>query len=453
MNDPIVLFATDLEGDVAEGLSVASRLAAERAATLLVVHVAPLRAIDGEGMLHSAVDLMSGDRRERDLRALSPPDPRVPHRSLLLLGEPEDELARVAKESGASFIVMEARRRGPVERLLEPGLIARLTARVGCPVVTYRARPVRSRPRAADPVLIRPQSSLAPSLALQVVLDARVDALLNWLDARVHAVTSVARLTSIQNAVASLAATRTIRPPVRARQVRDELVLELGEHLRAARAVGVEVWFDDTRSPKEPILSLGVGARSGSERDGWIDEAMRDGAAVSLPIDSAASDEAPIVLAVARIPLSNGVSAALAFAFDARRGFLRILAQPGPASSAETYAFDGRGVMLSSSRFPEQLRSAGLLAPAARTSRRMRLCDPGVSLLDSRRPASTKAWPLTRMAASATAGHDGVDVRGYRDYRGVPVIGAWRWIPQHRFGVAAEMDIVDAGVAQLRRAS
>ncbi|MCB9592864.1 MAG: universal stress protein [Sandaracinaceae bacterium] len=453
MTEPIVLFATDLEGDVAEGLSVASQLAKERAATLLVAHVVPLRTSDGVGMLHTAVDLMSVDR-ERDVRALSPADASVPHRSLLLFGEPDDELARVARESRASLIVMEARPRGAVERLLGPGLVARLSARADCPVVTYQPRPGQARLGGALPApTLAPQSALAPSLALKVVLDARVDALLDWLDARVHAVSLVAGHTSIQQAVATLAATRRAGSRVLAPQVRDELVLELGEHLRATQAVGVEVWLDDAQSRADRILSLGLGAHPGPERDAWVSAGMRDCTAVSLPIASAAPDQAPIVLAVARMPLPNETTGALVFSFDARRGFLRILGQPGPSSSAETYAFDERGFMLSNSRFPDQLRSAGLLGPADQSSRQMRVCDPGIRLIDPPAPGSREAWPLTHMAASATSGHDGVDVQGYRDYRGVPVIGAWRWIPRHRFGVAAEMDVTDARVGQLRRAS
>ena len=37
--------------------------------------------------------------------------------------------------------------------------------------------------------------------------------------------------------------------------------------------------------------------------------------------------------------------------------------------------------------------------------------------------------PLTRLAADAVQGKDGHDADGYRDYRGVPSVGAWRWLP------------------------
>jgi tRNA A-37 threonylcarbamoyl transferase component Bud32 len=47
--------------------------------------------------------------------------------------------------------------------------------------------------------------------------------------------------------------------------------------------------------------------------------------------------------------------------------------------------------------------------------------------------------PLTRMAVSATKGEDGHDVDGYRNYRGVTVVGAWEWLPQMQMGVATEV--------------
>ena len=46
---------------------------------------------------------------------------------------------------------------------------------------------------------------------------------------------------------------------------------------------------------------------------------------------------------------------------------------------------------------------------------------------------------LTRMAASATQEWQGCDVEGYRNYRGVKVIGAWTWLPEYNLGVAMEV--------------
>jgi serine/threonine protein kinase len=58
-----------------------------------------------------------------------------------------------------------------------------------------------------------------------------------------------------------------------------------------------------------------------------------------------------------------------------------------------------------------------------------------------------KAQPLTRMAADAVAGGSGVDVEGYRDYRGVHVVGAWTWLPELGIGVTTEIDSAETYAA------
>jgi len=51
---------------------------------------------------------------------------------------------------------------------------------------------------------------------------------------------------------------------------------------------------------------------------------------------------------------------------------------------------------------------------------------------------------LTRIVADAVAGADGLDVTPSRDYRGVLVVGAWKWLPEHGFGVATQIDANEA---------
>jgi serine/threonine protein kinase len=48
---------------------------------------------------------------------------------------------------------------------------------------------------------------------------------------------------------------------------------------------------------------------------------------------------------------------------------------------------------------------------------------------------------LTRSVAAAVAGNSGVDVVGYRDHRGVRVVGAWRWLPELDLGIVAEVPL------------
>ncbi len=126
--------------------------------------------------------------------------------------------------------------------------------------------------------------------------------------------------------------------------------------------------------------------------------------------------------------------------------FSDILKAARPGRSGETYAFNRQGWMISDSRFIAQLQQAGLLAADERSSvLAIELRDPGVNLLQQGPAAAALAnRPLTSMAASATRGAAGVDVQGYNDYRGVPVIGAWTWLEAYGFGIATEVDVAEA---------
>ena len=55
-------------------------------------------------------------------------------------------------------------------------------------------------------------------------------------------------------------------------------------------------------------------------------------------------------------------------------------------------------------------------------------------------PGTRQDRPLTESVASAVAGDSGVNTIGYRDYRGVPVVAAWTWLPAYEFGVVTEID-------------
>ncbi len=110
--------------------------------------------------------------------------------------------------------------------------------------------------------------------------------------------------------------------------------------------------------------------------------------------------------------------------------------------SAETYAVDAQGRMITESRFAEQLRLAGLLRPTEdSTTLRVEVRDPGVDLTAGERTGTLRQnQPWTRMARSLLEGRSSQDVDGYRDYRGVWVVGAWQWVPTLGIGIATEMD-------------
>ena len=137
----------------------------------------------------------------------------------------------------------------------------------------------------------------------------------------------------------------------------------------------------------------------------------------------------------------------LSMIFDPAGEFSRVLAVARSGNSGETYAVDREGRMISRSRFDDQLRQLGLLPNDEEISSiiEIKVCDPGVDLTLGKRPTSRKLeLPLSLMAKDLLRGGAGSNGTGYRDYRGVKVIGAWRWIDGYDFGVATEIDIVEA---------
>ncbi|MFL5327573.1 MAG: serine/threonine protein kinase [Gemmataceae bacterium] len=137
--------------------------------------------------------------------------------------------------------------------------------------------------------------------------------------------------------------------------------------------------------------------------------------------------------------------------------FTKMLQVARFGDSGEVYAFDRNGLMMSESRFDDGLKQMGLLAdlPESQSILTVEIRNPGVDMAKGERPSVRRSeQPLTHMAADAVQGHDGADADGYRGYRGVMKVGAWRWLPEFDLGFATELDAEEAfrPVVILRRA-
>jgi signal transduction histidine kinase/CheY-like chemotaxis protein len=154
----------------------------------------------------------------------------------------------------------------------------------------------------------------------------------------------------------------------------------------------------------------------------------------------------PIILVGSPIYDFQGKFAAvLAFYLSPEAVFTEIFGISQFGNSGETYAFDASGNRLTNGRFDESLRRLGVLEPSASSSLNVEIRDPGGNLLEGFKPSVKRdKWPFTRMIKSALQQQSGFDIEGYRDYRGVKVIGAWSWLSEFRFGVASEIDYEEA---------
>jgi diguanylate cyclase (GGDEF)-like protein/PAS domain S-box-containing protein len=102
-------------------------------------------------------------------------------------------------------------------------------------------------------------------------------------------------------------------------------------------------------------------------------------------------------------------------------------------------------MVITEARFDEDLRLIGLIKPGEYTILNLKVSDPGGNMVEGFRPSMEREkQPLTLMAKSAIAGVNGIDLEGYRDYRGVPVVGAWLWDNKYNFGLTYEIDVAEA---------
>ncbi len=194
----------------------------------------------------------------------------------------------------------------------------------------------------------------------------------------------------------------------------------------------------------------------GYERE-FMEKVFAHRAAISLPhpsrmllqdFDGEYRAGVPTMFAAAPVAGSDGKPfAILALRLRPEKEFTQILKVARSGLSGETYAFDRQGVLLSLSRFDDQLKQIGLLADRKDVWSILNIVlrDPGVNMVEGERPKKRRAdQPLTRMAADATAGNSNFDVGGYRDYRGMYVVGAWTWLPEYEMGIATEVDVWEA---------
>ncbi|MFL5812574.1 MAG: sensor histidine kinase [Bdellovibrionia bacterium] len=153
------------------------------------------------------------------------------------------------------------------------------------------------------------------------------------------------------------------------------------------------------------------------------------------------------ILSVALAPvLSNGNAIAfLGFLLDPAENLTRTTQLGRLGTTGETYAFDQAGYLVTNSRFESSLVRSGLLQPGESAILHVQLKDPKVNLLEGQRAALPREnQPFTKMAESALKHQRGVDLDGYRDYRGVEVVGAWLWDPVLNLGLVTEIDVDEA---------
>ncbi len=290
---------------------------------------------------------------------------------------------------------------------------------------------------------------------LETVLQADINALRLWFTERQYDAKSYALDQRIQAAIAELAAlakdTNAAAPalansaPARALQRHLQPLLEAQEYLAYVIV-----------SPDKQILASThpqmVGTQTPRSYDLFLNKALEGQLAASRPFARQTSlvqrVEGPTMFVAAPVKSTNGaVIAVLCLRMKPERDFTSIFSVAQIGKTGEAYAFDRSALMLTATRFDSQLKLLGLI-PAGRENTailNLKLLDPEQELNPGDVPIKPRnRLNLTRMAASATMGNSDCDVRGYRNYRGVKVVGAWAWLRDYGMGVATEQSVDEA---------
>jgi hypothetical protein len=296
---------------------------------------------------------------------------------------------------------------------------------------------------------------------LTTLLAADVEALRIWMTFQEATAAAIAADPDVRRLAAQLTQSSDGNPPAAPSRMADELRQLRAQLQPLLEMHGYEGFLLVDRQGR--IVAANADWLMGDVRlaadDPLLDQVFGDAARPALlpprPSLTALHDQdgeyragVPVMFAIAPVR-SDGRSAVagLGLRIQPERAFTRILSVARAGQTGDTYAFDRSGRLLSESRFDDQLRAIGLIPdqPQSRSILNVELRDPGADLTRGRRPVRRRSeLPLTRMAAAAVAGQDGVDVQGYRDYRGVTVVGAWTWLDDYQFGVATEIAAQEA---------
>ena len=286
---------------------------------------------------------------------------------------------------------------------------------------------------------------------LQTLRDVEVAMLRTWLTSQEQNAESLANATAIRQLTSKLLAgdpdaakalAEAIGPGMSSHGYDGYFILDEQKVVRAAtntQAIGREDLKDDP------------------EIDDFFTRALEGKPVVSRPLESVlplkdhigrVRTGTPVMYVAAPIRDENlQVVAALGLRLRPDEEFSRILRLGRTGETGETYAFDKDGLMLSSSRFDNDLLLLGILpdVEGSRSILSVLARDPGGNISEGHRPKHRRTeLPLTSAVASAVAGKTSYDVEGYRDYRGHPTVGAWTWLPEYGLGVVTEIDAAEA---------
>jgi nucleotide-binding universal stress UspA family protein len=138
MNAKKILFPTDFSHTGDAALELATSLARDSGATLLIVHVEESPNVYAGGEFYYGIPNPPTDELRRMLEEVKPTDANVPYEHRLMTGDPAATVVRLAEDEGADMIVMGTHGRTGFLRMIMGSVAEAVVRRAKCPVLTYK---------------------------------------------------------------------------------------------------------------------------------------------------------------------------------------------------------------------------------------------------------------------------------------------------------------------------
>lgn len=138
MNLKLILVSTDFSANSETAMAMATVLARDTGAKLLIVHVEEIPLATGGGeFLYTAAEPASHELRKM-LAAVVPSDPKISFEHRLLAGDPAEAIVRTAEAEKADMIVIGTHGRTGLTRFLMGSVAEAIVRRATCPVLTVK---------------------------------------------------------------------------------------------------------------------------------------------------------------------------------------------------------------------------------------------------------------------------------------------------------------------------
>jgi universal stress protein A len=138
MNGYKILYPTDFSTAGQTALELATSLARDRGATLVIMHVEEPPMAYGGGELYYGLEEPDRNELKRMLSEVMPTDPKVAFEHRLMIGSPAGAILEMAEREQVNLIVMSTHGRTGLLRVLMGSVAEEVVRKAKCPVLTVK---------------------------------------------------------------------------------------------------------------------------------------------------------------------------------------------------------------------------------------------------------------------------------------------------------------------------